>query len=256
MKYIRTSILFNILKNIKDNYLVLTRSLKNCCYTVEMEKVYEDKIIILINKPQNIIIYSDKKFSSNNLLEVMHRKYKKIKIINRIDKETAGLILISKNKLSNIDLYKQMIKKRIKKNYIALIYGEIFPKNGEIKTKIRSRNEKITISKSSITFYRTINVYEDKILSLLEIELKTGITHQIRLHMKYKNTSIIGDLKYFVKKNIVSKEIYSKFKYLGGQGLQAYKISFIHPISLQFFQFTIPINFKLKNVISLYNIIN
>lgn len=254
----------------KINFLVRKRILFNKrirknSHNKKVVKIYEDKEIMLINKFQQIILYAEAKNMEDNALCMLNKNYRNICFfdlkrkdifVNRIDKETSGLIIISKNKISNLQLYKQMIRKKMNKNYIAIVYRSLRPRNGIIKSSIKKGNNNKNI-KLAITEYRTINIYSKGKISMIEVKLITGVTHQIRIHMKYKNTGILGDLKYlFARDSQKSFNVFKDTQVPQNHALQAYRLSFIHPVSSQLLSFTIPINPNIQKLINLLNIEN
>ena len=180
-------------------------------------------------------------------------------IVHRIDKETSGLLVVAKNNLSHSILGKQFSNHSIKRKYIALIWGVLRPLEGKIETLI-SRNKKyrqlMTASdisgKKAITHYKTLKIFNLKDIpkiSLIECKLETGRTHQIRVHMQYKGTSLLGD-KQYGKKNIrfkkINKEFEDNLSVLSGQTLHAKSLGFIHPTKNKFINFEseLPNDFK------------
>jgi 23S rRNA pseudouridine1911/1915/1917 synthase len=163
-------------------------------------------------------------------------------IVHRIDKNTSGLVLIAKNNQSHENLSIQFSKHSIKRIYQLLIWGKIRPSKGRIKTLITrsSKNRQMmevsnTKGKEAITNYRSIEVFENEntpTLSLLECELETGRTHQIRVHMNYLGNSIVGDDKYkkkFKRIKNIDPLLEKKLIKLNRQFLHAKTIGFIHP---------------------------
>ena len=180
-------------------------------------------------------------------------------IIHRIDKQTSGLLVVAKNNFTHAKLGKQFSDHSIKRKYICLVWGVIRPLEGRIETLI-SRNKKnrqlMTVSdfsgKKAISNYKTIKVFNLKDIpkiSLIECELETGRTHQIRVHMKYRGTSLLGDNQYG-KKNLKFKKINQDFLKmlvsLNGQALHAKSLGFIHPSTNKFVNFDskLPNDFK------------
>ena len=163
-------------------------------------------------------------------------------IVHRIDKNTSGLVVIAKNNLAHENLSNQFSKHTIKRVYQLLVWGKTRPSKGRVKTLITrsSRNRQMMEvsnikGKKAITNYKTIEIFENKnipTLSLLECELETGRTHQIRVHMNYLGNSIVGDDKYkkkFKKIKNINPSLEKKFMDLNRQFLHAKIIGFIHP---------------------------
>ena len=189
---------------------------------IHIDIIYEDKDIVIVNKPKGMVVHPGAGNYKNTLANALSFKYKnnlsdingKLRpgIVHRIDKETSGLLVVAKNNLSHSNLGKQFSNHKIKRKYLCLIWGVIRPLNGKINTLI-SRSKKnrqlMTVSdingKRAITNYKTIKVFNLKEvpkISLLECELETGRTHQIRVHIKYKGSSLLGDRQYGKKLKI------------------------------------------------------
>ncbi len=236
---------------------------------IKLDIIYEDKDLLIINKPKGMVVHPGagnyQKTLANALVSKFRNKLSNINgefrpgIVHRIDKETSGLLVVAKNNLSHSKLGDQFSSHTIKRKYLCLIWGVIRPLNGRIETLI-TRNKKnrqlMTVSdvigKKAISNYKTIKVFSGKDVpkvSLVECELETGRTHQIRVHMKYKGTSLLGDAQYG-KKNIKFKKINKNFleilNSLNGQALHAKSLGFIHPTKNKWVNFTseLPPDFK------------
>lgn len=185
--------------------------------------VYEDKYLILVNKPSNMLTINNYKNEKNLYSEVydyLHKKNQKVFIVNRLDKETSGIVVFAKNE--KVKKYLQDSWNNVIRKYIAVVHGNIKDK-GIIKSYIKESKTLYSYSTNDIygkyaeTHYRKL--MSNNKYSLIEIDIKTGRKNQIRVHMKDNNTPILGDSKYGLNDNI-------KYMYL-----YAYKIEFIHPIS-------------------------
>ena len=236
---------------------------------IKLDIVYEDKDILLIDKPKGMVVHPGAGNYENTLVNGLMYKYKnnlsnisgdlRPGIVHRIDKDTSGLLIIAKNNFSHSHLGRQFSEHTIKRKYQCLIWGIIRPLSGKIETLI-SRNKKnrklMTTSdisgKKAITNYKTIKVFNIKNIpkvSLLECELETGRTHQIRVHLKFKGTSILGD-KQYGKKNQkykkVCEDFIKKLNSINGQALHAQTLEFEHPINNKILSFktNLPDDFK------------
>ena len=236
---------------------------------IKLDIVFEDKDILVVDKPKGMVVHPGAGNKENTLVNGLLFKYKKNLssvngalrpgIVHRIDKETSGLLVIAKNNLAHSNLGIQFSKHTIKRKYLCLSWGVVRPLNGKISTLI-SRDKKnrqlMTVSdingKKATTNYKTIKVFNIKDIpkiSLIECELETGRTHQIRVHLKYKGTSLLGD-KQYGKKNIKFKKINNKFfdklNKLTGQVLHAKTLEFVHPATKKWVSFNsdLPNSFK------------
>ena len=187
-------------------------------------------------------------------------------IIHRIDKETSGVLVVAKNNIAHSKIALQFSDHSIKRKYLCLAWGVLRPLNGRIVTLI-SRNKKnrqlMSVSeikgKKAITNYKTIKVFNSKDLpkiSLIECFLETGRTHQIRVHLKYKKTSILGD-KQYGKKNIRFKNINTEFldaiNLLNGQALHAKTLEFLHPSTNKWISFNSDLPPDFKKMLNILN---
>ena len=234
--------------------------------------IYEDKDLIIINKPQGMVVHPGAGNKNDTLVNVLMGGYKKRLsnlsgssrpgIVHRIDKDTSGLLVVAKNNFTHAGLGKQFSDHSINRKYIALVWGVIRPLKGTIETFItRSKKNRQLMTadefkgKKAITKYSVIKVYNKKNIpkiSLIEFKLETGRTHQIRVHMVYKGTSLLGDQKYR-KKNMKFKKIDKTFDEIlssfQGQVLHASTLGFIHPRSLEKIEFKTKLPLKFKKLI-------
>ena len=219
---------------------------------IPLDILYDDKDIIVINKSPGVVVHPGAGNYENTIVNGLLFKYKKNLssvggklrpgIVHRIDKDTSGVIVIAKNDIAHINLSEQFSSHTIKRVYEALVWGVLKPQNGKINVKIsRSiknrqlmavRKEK---GKISITNYKTIKIFQNTNLpkiSLINCQLETGRTHQIRVHMNFKGNSILGDKSYGKTKKKFKKidpEIQEKINNFDRQALHAKILGFVHP---------------------------
>ena len=215
-----------------------------------IEILYEDNEIAILNKPSGLLTHKKNEFdNSPSLQESLKHQFKvddgenlKEGIVHRLDKDTSGVIIITKNLISK-NKFRDMFKNRnIKKNYLAFTYGILDQSNIEIDRKIfRSKVQRTKFSvsdnlgKNAITKVSNIMTFHGSI-SLLNCEIITGRTHQIRVHLLSLGLPIIGDKDYSLNKEQKFRMINmtdSLRKYLSlfpRQALHSYKIEFDHPI--------------------------
>ena len=241
-------------------------------YDLKLNVVYEDEDLMVINKPPNLTVHPGTNTNNQTLANALVSYSKNLSsasgedrpgIVHRLDKDTSGLMLVAKNNDTHLYLCGQIMERKVKRKYLAITYGVPNPIIGRIITNIapcKKDHTKMRVvsdetGKIAITNYRVMNIYENRMFSLVECELETGRTHQIRVHMKYKNTPIVGDKKYALYYNFnpefVSKELVTKIKRFSRQALHAYKISFTHPKSLKPLEFEIPIDIGMQGILNL-----
>ena len=241
---------------------------------IKLNIIYEDNDILVINKPKGMVVHPGAGNYENTLVNALLFKYKKKLsdingplrpgIVHRIDKETSGLLIIAKNNTAHANLGEQFSYHNIERKYLCLAWGVVRPLNGKISTLISrdKRNRQLmTVSeisgKKAITNYKTLKVFNIKDIpkiSLLECELETGRTHQIRVHLKYKGTSLLGD-KQYGKKNIKFKKInndfFIKLNKLSGQALHAKTLGFTHPKTKKWMNFNSELPDGFKKILNL-----
>tara|TARA_E500000178_G_C16897285_1_gene696390 strand:- start:152 stop:1132 length:981 start_codon:yes stop_codon:yes gene_type:complete len=240
----------------------------------ELDIIYEDKDILVLNKPKGMVVHPGAGNYENTLVNALLYKFKKNLsdlngtlrpgIVHRIDKETSGLLLIAKNNLAHSNLGAQFSNHTIKRKYLCLAWGVIRPLQGKIITLItrdKKNRQLMTVSdvkgKKAITNYKTIKVYNIKDvpkISLIECELETGRTHQIRVHLKYKGSSLLGDKQYgkkIIKFKKINNEFFIKLNKLSGQALHAKTLEFTHPLTKKRMSFVSELPNEFKKILNL-----
>ncbi len=248
-------------------------------YNFKLDILYEDDSLLVINKPAGIIMHPGAgnydKTVVNALINYCNKNLSTIGdelrpgIVHRIDKDTSGLVVIAKNNLAHENLSLQFNKHTIKRVYQLLVWGKLRPQSGIIKTLIKrsSKNRQLmevgTVKgKKAVTNYKTLKVFEsDKTptFSLVECELETGRTHQIRVHMSYKGNNILGDKKYkkkFKKFKNINPEFEKLLLGLERQFLHAKSIGFIHPTSKKQIEFSSFLPKELENILKMLRKLN
>jgi len=166
-------------------------------------------------------------------------------------------------------LGEQFSKHTIERKYLCLAWGVVRPLNGKISTLItrdKKNRQLMTVSdingKKAITNYKTIKVFNIKDIpkiSLIECKLETGRTHQIRVHLKYKGTSLLGD-KQYGKKNVkfkkINNEFFMKLNELSGQALHAKTLGFNHPVTKKWMSFNTDLPDGFKKILNLLKNLN
>ena len=207
-------------------------------YKEKLNIVYQDRHIVIINKPAGLAVESQKK-SELTLESVLAKEYgtdlPRSGIVHRLDKDTSGLMVIAKTKEALVDLQNQFASHKVKKDYSTLVFGKIEPKKGTINLALKrdSRNRTRFIASRSkdareaITNYEVIKYLDSEKTSLLKVNIETGRTHQIRAHFFAIGYPLVGDQVYKSR----DSEIFSKKIGLSRQFLHAGELSFKHPIS-------------------------
>jgi len=229
-------------------------------YNHKLDIIYEDDYLIVINKSPGISMHPGAGNYDNTIVNALIYYNKNLSnigdelrpgIVHRIDKDTSGLIVIAKNNKSHEHLSNQFKKHIITRSYQALIWGKLKPQIGKIESLItRSKTNRqlmqigITKGKKAITNYKTLEIFENNNIptfSLIECKLKTGRTHQIRVHMSHKGNNILGDKKYkkkFKKLKNIDPELEMSILKLDRQFLHAKVLGFKHPKNEEYLEFS------------------
>lgn len=229
---------YNYELNVGDTVEIREKVAKN------IDIIYEDKDIIVINKPSGLLTVATEKEKNKTayhlVMEYLKKKNKnnRIFIIHRLDKDTSGIIMFAKNERAKHlyqDNWNDIVKKRC---YYAVIDGKMENKEGTIKSYLKENGNMVysvkdRSGKLAITEYKVLK--ERKNISLLDINLKTGRKNQIRVHMKENKTPILGDLKYGEKSKLINR-----------LALHAYKLELINPVTkkLLIFEASMPNEIK------------
>lgn len=214
---------------------------------IPLEIVYEDRDLLVVNKPVGMVVHPAKgnysKTLVNALLYHCSPNLSKFKeslrpgIVHRIDKDTSGLLVIAKNNYVHDKLVEQLKEHTVNRAYLALVQGVVNEPGGIIDAPIgrdvidrKKMSVNIKNSKRALTKYYVMERFKN--YTFVNCHLETGRTHQIRVHMAYINHPLVGDYLYGSRENSLG------FK---GQALHAYKLGFIHPRTKEKLEFTTPL---------------
>ena len=239
---------------VEVNFITSTKDENVKPMEYQLDIIYEDDDILIINKPQGLVVHPSAGHQDDTLVNALIYNEKQLSTINglnrvgivhRIDKDTSGLLLICKNDYSHNFIAEQLKDHSMHREYIALVKGVILNQKGKIIAPIGRNKENrlkmavdVTNGKEAITHFTVLKRFEN--YTLIECKLETGRTHQIRVHMEYFNHPIIGDNLYG-KNNCA---LYSK-----GQLLHAYKLTFVHSTLKKEMTFTAPLPKYFQDII-------
>lgn len=231
---------------------------------IKISIIYEDEDIILVNKPAGLTVHPGAGIREGTLVNALLYRCNglsgiggKIRpgIVHRLDKNTSGIIVVAKNDLSHRNLVDQFKARSVKKMYIALVAGEIEKDSGTFSSPItrhpKNRVKMTTKTKTgreALTSWRVLKRYDQ--VTMVEIEPKTGRTHQIRVHFADSGFPLLGDSVYGPRRYRTPFLEYVSKK-LGRQALHASKLCFNHPKSGNRMEFSAPLAEDLSEVIGL-----
>lgn len=219
---------------------------------LNLEIYYEDDDVAIVYKPKGMVVHPSPGHYTGTLVNGLMYQIKNLSgingeirpgIVHRIDKDTSGLLMVAKNDVAHRSLVEQLMAKTVKRKYIALVHGHIPHEFGTIDAPIgRNKNDRQAMAvvddgKEAVTHFNVIETFKNH--TLVECELETGRTHQIRVHMKYIGYPLVGDPKYGPKKTLD----------IGGQALHAGLIGFEHPKTGEYIERTAPLPAEFEAVI-------
>ena len=257
-----------------ENYfinIILKQETKHSAENIDLNIIFEDEDLIVINKPPNLVMHPAPGNESGTLVNALiyHTKNQlsnlddnaRPGIVHRLDKDTSGILVVAKNNNVHINLAKQFKEHTISRRYKAIVWGT--PDNQSIEGYIernKKNRKKMSLNNKGFGKYSKTDIKLEKtfgIASLVDCHLHTGRTHQIRLHLTSKNSPIIGD-KIYGKSKInqfgKDKNTFNKFMILKNfdrQALHAYHLGFDHPTSKKRMDFDIEMPEDFKNLIEL-----
>lgn len=204
------------------------------------EIVYEDEDLLVVNKPADMPIHPSFQNHGNTLADALTWHYQQYRedfvyrCINRLDRDTTGLLIVAKHLLSASILSDMVGKREIHREYLAIVKG-IPPENGTISAPIGRkkgsailREVNFETGEPAVTHFARLEIRNG--LSLVSLKLETGRTHQIRVHMGYIGCPLIGDYLYYPECSRISR-----------QALHSHHLSFLHPITGKALSFTAPL---------------
>jgi len=258
---------------------------------IPLNIVFEDEYLAVINKPAGMIVHPGAGVTSGTLanaiawhfwseppavaggltqpgIDPMHLTRNRqpsatadgsdrVGIVHRLDKDTSGLIVIAKNEEVHEALSEQFRDREVEKSYVALVHGSIRENKGKIDRPIardRRNRLKMTVSQTgrgALTLWKVRQRFEK--FTLLDVEIKTGRTHQIRVHLASINHPVVGDAIYNEGRDNTTSDIQIRqaIQKLGRQFLHAEKLSFMHPKTGEMLSFTADLPAELKQFLDL-----
>lgn len=212
--------------------------------------VYEDEDLIVVNKPAGMPIHPSLNNYTNSLANALAWYYQQqgkpfiFRCCNRLDRDTSGLTVVAKHLVSGNILSTMTKKKEVRREYLAVVRGHIAPESGTISAPL-TRKEGTIIERvvdfdrgePAVTHYHLIR--EANGHSLVSLQLETGRTHQIRIHLKHLGFPLVGDYLYN-----------PDMEYISRQALHSFRLSFPHPITGEAMDFTAPLPEDMENILT------
>jgi 23S rRNA pseudouridine1911/1915/1917 synthase len=234
---------------------------------IPIEVIYEDADIIVVNKPAGMVVHpaagissgtlanalsyrlrdEEKRATSNPPSETRVQQFPRPGIVHRLDKDTSGLMVVAKNESAHQNLADQFRAREVFKSYVALVHGRVEPESGRIAEPIardpskRTRMGVVRGGRPALSIYHVRRRFER--FTLLDVEIKTGRTHQIRVHLQWLKHPVVGDAVYADgrDKTVPDARLRGRVAALNRQFLHAEQLGFRHPRTGESLRFTAPL---------------
>ena len=245
---------------------------------IPLDIVFEDEYIVVVNKPAGMVVHPGAGVSSGTLANALAYKFNleaikskpnepeqskiqnlksKIGMVHRLDKETSGLMVVAKNDLTAEKLSAQFQDRRVKKSYVALVHGFVRKLSGKIEEPLaRDRKNRVKMAvdkngRNALSIFKVRQRFEK--YTLLDVDIKTGRTHQIRVHLAHINHPIVGDETYNAGRDnqIEDAQFRKAVKNLNRFFLHAEKLSFTHPVTKEEMSFEQTLPDELTELLSM-----
>lgn len=232
---------------------------------IPLEIVYEDDDLAVVDKRAGMVVHQGAGVRTGTLVNALLHRFRNLSeagggerpgIVHRLDKQTSGLMVIARNDFSHHRLARQFQNRQVTKKYVALVHGAVQGESGEIRSAIgrdRVRRTRMTTrtrqARPAHTVYRVLERLPG--FTLLELNLKTGRTHQIRVHLSSEKHPVVGDTLYGAPARVLAGEPHRPLPRLGRNFLHAAFLKFHHPRHLAPLEFSSPLPEELQSFLEL-----
>lgn len=231
---------------------------------IPLEIVYEDATLLVVNKPAGIVVHPAAGTPSGTLANALAYHFQQLPdagtgvrpgIVHRLDRDTSGLLVVAKTEAALENLSDQFRDRTVFKSYIALVHGNVLSDSGKIDQPLardpanRTRMAVVRGGRNALTLYRVGRRFQR--FTLLDVELKTGRTHQIRVHLAWLKHPVVGDEIYGAGRDntIRDARLRARIRNLKRHFLHAEKLGFTHPETGQFVKFESPLPANLSELL-------
>lgn len=235
---------------------------------IPLDIIYEDDTLVVVNKPAGLVVHPAAGTPSGTLANALAYHFQKLPdggtsvrpgIVHRLDRDTSGLLVVAKTEAALENLSDQFRDRSVYKSYVALVHGRVLSNTGKIDQPLardpsnRTRMAVVRGGRNALTLYRVRRSFDR--FTLLDVELKTGRTHQIRVHLAWMKHPVVGDETYGGGRDntIQDPRLRARIRSLNRQFLHAEKLGFKHPQTGEFVKFESPLPPELADLLTRIN---
>ena len=233
---------------------------------IPLEIVYEDETLVVVNKPAGLVVHPAAGTPSGTLANALAYHFQQLPgtgvrpgIVHRLDRDTSGLLVVAKTEPALENLSDQFRDRTVFKSYVALVHGRVLSNSGKIDQPLardpsnRTRMAVVRAGRNALTLYRVRQTFDR--FTLLDVELKTGRTHQIRVHLAWMKHPVVGDETYGGGRDntIRDPRLRARIRSLNRHFLHAEKLGFKHPKTGEFVKFESQLPPELEDLLTQIN---
>ena len=244
--------------------LTATSTVEFAPENIPIEIVYEDDTLVVVNKPAGLVVHPAAGTPSGTLANALAYHFRQLPdigtsvrpgIVHRLDRDTSGLLVVAKTEAALENLSDQFRDRTVFKSYVALVHGRVLTDSGKIDQPLardpsnRTRMAVVRGGRNALTLYRVRRSFQR--FTLLDVELKTGRTHQIRVHLAWLKHPVVGDETYGGGRDntIPDPQLRARIRSLKRHFLHAEKLAFTHPATKEVMKFESPLPPDLSEIL-------
>jgi 23S rRNA pseudouridine1911/1915/1917 synthase len=243
--------------------LTATSTIEFAPENIPIDVVYEDDTLVVVNKPAGLVVHPAAGTPSGTLANALAFHFQHLPggvrpgIVHRLDRDTSGLLVVAKTEAALENLSDQFRDRTVFKSYVALVHGRVLSNSGKIDQPLardpsnRTRMAVVRGGRNALSLYHVRRTFQR--FTLLDVELKTGRTHQIRVHLAWLKHSVVGDETYGGGRDntIQDPQLRARIRNLKRHFLHAEKLAFTHPVTREVMKFESPLPAELSELLEL-----
>ena len=246
--------------------LTATSTVEFAPENIPIDVVYEDDTLVVVNKPAGLVVHPAAGTPSGTLANAVAYHFQRLPgggnnvrpgIVHRLDRDTSGLLVVAKTEAALENLSDQFRDRTVFKSYVALVHGRVMSNSGKIDQPLardpsnRTRMAVVRGGRNALSLYRVRRTFQR--FTLLDVELKTGRTHQIRVHLAWLKHPVVGDETYGGGRDntIQDPQLRARIRNLKRHFLHAEKLAFTHPVTKEVMKFESPLPAELSELLEL-----